>query len=253
MEHEGYRVTAEHEESHWWFLARRRLFLAQVRKAAGELGYPGRRLSLLDYGCGTGYNLRYLAEFGDVSGADVSDLSLGEFRKPGPYPIYDLRAGAGSRLPRFDVVTLLDVLEHMDDDAEGLRKVADLLRPEGQIVITVPAYRWLWSGEDELSRHKRRYTRGGLLDCCARAGLEVLHASYFNALILPAMAAVIWKNRIFSPGRYRESSVQPTSGWLNRLLYRIASFEAGLVGTGRVSPLAGASIVCRVRAARGSA
>ena len=82
---------------------------------------------------------------------------------------------------RFHIITCLDVLEHMDDDVEGLRAIAVLLAPGGQVVVTAPAYDWLWSGEDVISAHRRRYTRETLLRAARAAGFDVLFASYFFA------------------------------------------------------------------------
>jgi SAM-dependent methyltransferase len=90
MLREGYEVTSAYEANHWWFRSRRRLFLSQVARAAKEIGRPN--LRILDYGCGTGFNLSFLAEYGSVVGADVADLALGEFKsEAGSYPRLDLR------------------------------------------------------------------------------------------------------------------------------------------------------------------
>jgi SAM-dependent methyltransferase len=95
-----------------------------------------------------------------------------------------------------DVVTAFDVLEHVDDDVGTLRTLASLLAPGGQIVLTVPAYAWLWGGEDVISQHRRRYTMSSLRGAVRAAGLWVRFASYFNAAILPGVAAVAWARRL---------------------------------------------------------
>ncbi len=110
---------------------------------------------------------------------------------------------------RFDIVTCLDVLEHLDDDVAGLRTIRSLLAPGGQIVVTVPAYDWLWSGEDVISMHRRRYTRRRLLAAARAAGLDVLYASYFNLSVLPAMTAVVWKRRWFNRDEARKAISTP--------------------------------------------
>src|SRR5262245_42709297 len=160
MLREGYRVTAAHEASHWWFVSRRQLCLSQVRRAAEELEIPGRPLRILDYGCGTGYNLAFLRAFGEAVGAEVPVVALHEFRKAKGDGVLDLTHDRREHDGRFDIVTALDVLEHLDDDVAGLRRMRRFVRPGGQIILTVPAYRWLWSGEDVISEHRRRYTRG---------------------------------------------------------------------------------------------
>jgi len=259
---EGYRVTALHQGSHWWYRSRRELCLRQVRRAARDVGFPGRPLALLDYGCASGFDLPFLAELGTAEGADLAGVSDALAATP---------AGASDRSPsrpdrprhpihvvprdlpllrgRFHVVTCLDVLEHLDDDVAGLATVASLLAPGGQIVVTVPAYRWLWSGEDEISAHRRRYTRATLLDACRAAGLEVLYASYFNLSLLPAMAASVWTRRLFNPGWRSESNLTAHPRWLGGVLGAVTGIEARWVGDGRRALPAGASLVCRLRRA----
>jgi len=252
MLREGYEVTATHEATHWWFRSRRDLFLRQVARAAAGLRRPDRRLRILDYGCGTGFNLEPLAAYGDVVGADVADLALGEFRKAAATPLLDLRQDLAAHHGRYDIVVALDVLEHCEDDVTGLGEMTRFLVPDGQLVLTVPAYDWLWSGEDVVSRHLRRYTRRRLVAACAAAELRVLYASYFNLSILPAMAATIWTRRLLDPATRERSNVKPTAPWLNEALYTITAAEARWVGDERLALPAGASLVCRLaRTARG--
>jgi 2-polyprenyl-3-methyl-5-hydroxy-6-metoxy-1,4-benzoquinol methylase len=251
MHAEGYRVTAEHEATHWWFLSRRELALLQVRRAAGELGYPGTRLRLIDYGCGTGFDLEHLAEFGDVVGADLDTPELRAHWKAGGRTLIDLSKDSSEHAGRFDVLTALDVLEHLPDDVEGLRSMARLVRDGGRIVLTVPAYRWLWSGEDEVSRHVRRYTKSSLLEVVQAAGLDVLYVSHFNLTILPAMAAVIAVKKIFFPGHKDKSNLSSMPAAVNELLYRLTSIEARIVGEERRAMPAGPSLICRLGVRKG--
>lgn len=250
MQREGFRVTAEHEAEHWWFRSRRDLFLRQLGRAAQELGFPGRPLRLLDYGCGTGFNLSFLRAYGEVCGADRIRPGDLEFRREVGFPILDAERDLGAHQGSFHLVTALDVLEHLDDDVKGLLALRGLLAPGGQIVLTVPAYDWLWSGEDVISEHRRRYTRSGLVRACRAAGLEVRYASYFNLAILPAMAGVVWARRLLARGAAPQSNLWMPWPWLNRLLVALCSREAGWVGAQRLVLPAGASIVCRVRESR---
>jgi SAM-dependent methyltransferase len=241
---EGYRVTAEFEAGHWWYRARRDLFLLQVAAALRERGAAARRARILDYGCGTGHNIAHLARLGEARGADLASPEALAFREELAAPILDLGSDLREHHGRYDVVTALDVLEHIADDASALSEMARFLVPGGQLVLTVPAYDWLWSGEDVISLHVRRYTRAGLLRVCAAAGLEVRFASYFNLAILPAMAAVVWARRALSRGEPRSNLGWPPRS-LNELLYRLAACEARAVGGERLRLPAGASLVCR--------
>ena len=135
MQAQGYRVTLEHQAVHWWYRSRRELWLRQVDRAARALGYPARRLELLDYGCATGFDLPSLARFGAAHGADIVDagqiaavIGGDETAQEGAFPIHRLPADLPALRGRFHVITCLDVLEHMDDDVEGLRAIA---RPAG--------------------------------------------------------------------------------------------------------------------------
>jgi len=247
MQREGFRVTAEHEADHWWFRSRRDLFLCQVAHAARELGFPGRSLRLLDFGCGTGFNLSYLRAFGEVCGADRLRPGDEGFRRQDGFPLLDVERDLAHCEGQFHLVTALDVLEHLDDDVDGLRALRRLLVADGQIVLTVPAYNWLWSGEDVISEHRRRYTRPKLVRACAAAGLAVQYVSYFNLAILPAMATVVWVRRLVARTGGPRSNLWTPQPWLNAALYALTSREANWVGTERVSLPAGTSIVCRVR------
>jgi 2-polyprenyl-3-methyl-5-hydroxy-6-metoxy-1,4-benzoquinol methylase len=264
---QGYSVTLAHQGSHWWYRARRDLFLRQVRRAAHSLGFPGRRLALLDYGCASGFDLQPLSELGTAEGADIANIAdiasiadiantngggakVAEPRAPDAPPrevIHIVPRDLPALRGRFDIVTCLDVLEHLDDDVEGLRTIASLLRNDGQVIVTVPAYAWLWSGEDVISQHRRRYTRATLLRACRAAGFEVLFASYFNLGVLPAMAAVVWWRRLLHRNWRTQSNLTAGPGWLEAPAGAVAAVEARWVGDQRLPLPAGASVVCRLR------
>lgn len=248
MLRKGYQVTADHEATHWWFVARRQLVLLQVRRAVAEVGSLGRAPRLLDYGCGTGFALTFLADFGDVYGGDVGPDALREFQRSHRFPLLDLNADLEPYYGTFDVLTALDVLEHIDDDVDGLRRMERLVSPRGQIILTVPAYPWLWGGEDVISQHKRRYTKRALVRACRAAGLDVLYMSYFNILTLPAMATVVWTRRLTSPRWAEQSNLDAGPRRLNGFLRRLTEFEARLVGSERIPLPAGTGLVCRLRA-----
>lgn len=177
-----YEVLAEVEPRHFWFAERNRLILATMRRAIGPLA--GR--SALDVGCGTGFVLAALERAGmAASGLDMHLVGLRQARHRTNALLFCDR---GARIPfagQFDVVLLCDVIEHVDDDAALLRAASEALRPDGSLVITVPALPAIWTRVDDLSGHKRRYTRGSLSKTIRRAGLDVALIRYFNALLLP--------------------------------------------------------------------
>ena len=243
---EGYEVTAAHQATHWWFQSRRELCLRQVARAAAEVPTGGRRRRLLDYGCGTGFDLPHLAEYGDVAGADLGTAPAAAARRDARFPIYEVPRDLDRLRAGQDVVTAFDVLEHFDDDVEGLRTLASLLVPAGQIVLTVPAYEWLWSGEDVVSQHRRRYTMRSLRQVVGAAGLAVRFASYFNMTILPGVAAVVWARRLFRRDWERLTNLDAGGGWTHPLLRWVTAREAQWIGGERLRLPTGTSLVARL-------
>jgi SAM-dependent methyltransferase len=149
-------VHLEEDRRHWWFRGRLAVLRTVLRGVV-----PARRARLLELGCGTGNMLEMLAEFGEAVGMETDPVLLAAAQAAG----LDARRGT---LPDdlvvpegwADVVLLLDVLEHLDDEAGALGTARRALGPGGALIVTVPAYRWLWSGHDVVLQHRRRYTAG---------------------------------------------------------------------------------------------
>ena len=252
MDLKSYQLHSDYEDTYWWFLSRRLLFLNQVDKAAQNLSSLNRPLNILDYGCGTGINLSFLSKFGRVTGADIFDSWVDQPPKAVDFPRMNLNKENKERFHGFDIITVLDVIEHMEDDIQGLNEIRKFLSPSGQIIITVPACPWLWSGEDIVSHHKRRYTKRRLQEACQAAGLEILFISYFNLLVLPLIAGAIWFHKIFFPAKSSESNLRPINPLLNKLLFKLSAVDNGRVGAERWRLPLGASLICRARIIRGS-
>lgn len=218
-----HRLHHELDERHWWFVARRRIVLEELRRALGNR--PDHTPRILDIGCGGGATLRELGRLGEAAGVDPDagavdaarvragcDVRLGSL--PGDIPFED-----GS----FDVVTLLDVLEHVDDDAGALDTVSRLLRPGGILLCTVPAFAFLWSEHDVLNEHRRRYTRRQLRARLEGAGLRVRKLSYYNTLLFAPIAALRVARRGRRTGR---PDLGPVPEPINSLLRAIFGAEA---------------------------
>jgi 2-polyprenyl-3-methyl-5-hydroxy-6-metoxy-1,4-benzoquinol methylase len=245
MQREGYAKTAEFEEEHWWFRSRRDLIIEQVKKAISNGDKQG-KYDILDYGCGTGYNLHHLEKFGSVTGADINTGSIEEFSKIDKYPYIDLNNDLTQYYGKYNLILALDVIEHVDDDVQILKEIRKLLSPKGELIITVPAYECLWSGEDVISLHKRRYTITRLLTAVGEAGYIELFSSYFNLGILPLMATVIWGKKVLFPKKANTSNLSKTNRFFNWILYQFTHIEGKLVGTEILSLPAGSSIICRL-------
>src|ERR1041384_6864579 len=176
------------EDSHWWYVGRRRIIRSLVDKIRATLNNPNPRI--LDVGCGTGANLKMLADYGRAEGVDISPQAVEFCRERG---LDSVKLGAAEQLPyendSFELVTALDVIEHLDDDVAGLREIRRVLRRDGRVLLFVPAFMFLWEVLDDVSNHRRRYTLPGLLKAVEAAGFSVEWSSYANiSFFLPVLA-----------------------------------------------------------------
>lgn len=192
----------------------------------------GRR-QLLDVGTGTGAMLEYLEPFGDVQAVEFEEeaVRFSHLRGATGVRLYD-----GNTLPfedsSFDVVTSFDVIEHVEDDATIVAEMHRVLRPGGLLVVTVPAYPFLWGRQDEISHHYRRYVRSGLKARLTGAGFDLERVSYFNTLLFPGIAAIrlLRRGEGQTDGEEVSSDFEMTGeGLVNRMLARLFASEAALV------------------------
>ncbi len=231
-------VHVEEDRRHWWFRGRLAVIVAVVRRLV-----PAAGARLLELGCGSGNVLEALSPFGKTVGMETEPVLVAAARRAG----LDVRHGAlPGDLPVesgwADVVLLLDVLEHLDDEGAALATARRALRGGGRLVVTVPAYAWLWGPHDVVLGHRRRYTRGRLAEVVAGAGFTVERCSYFNTVLFPALAAVRLVKRLV--GDRRHDLVRPPEP-LNELLARGFSLEAAIVP--RISLPFGASLLLVAR------
>lgn len=202
------------EATHWWFAGRRRLFGRLISRM--ELPADA---SVLDIGTSTGTNLRMLRDLGFTccEGLDRSEEAVRWCAEKG-YGKVTLGDVCALPFPdeSFDLVLATDILEHVDDDAAGLREICRVLKPEGRVLITVPAFKILWGLQDEVAQHKRRYRARELLARINVAGLRADKWFYFNYLLfLPILCA---RTLIRLTGIKMQSENQINSRVLNRLL-----------------------------------
>jgi SAM-dependent methyltransferase len=178
MEH-TYPILYEVEQSHWWHVGRRRIIAGLVEEICK--GVKDRRPRILDVGCGTGANLLMLSKYGDAEGVDISEDALAFCRERG---LEKVKHGAAEELPydggTFDLVTALDVVEHIDDDVASLREMRRVLRPGGRVLLFVPTFMFLWGLQDDVSNHRRRYRLPELHRVLEQAGFEVERSTYAN-------------------------------------------------------------------------
>jgi SAM-dependent methyltransferase len=216
-------ATARAERDHFWFRGFRRFVEPLVAAAAAGAG--GRRVEILDCGCGTGHNLLLLRRHGRAYGIDLTWAGLQYARSTGERRV--ARATA-ARLPfaagRFDLVTSFDVLYSLPDDVERgtIAEMFRVLRPGGTLIVNVAALDALRGNHSVLSEELRRYSRAGLRERLTAAGFVVSRATYTNFTILPMVAAIRLKQRL--AGAHVESQQEitvppaPINGALSALL-----------------------------------
>jgi SAM-dependent methyltransferase len=242
MQQHTYSIMYEVEGKHWWFAGRRRIIAGFVEKVCRDLGKQ--RPRILDVGCGTGANLQMLGEFGAAEGVDVSGDALDFCRARG---LVQVKQGAAESLPfadaSFDLVTGLDVVEHLDDDIAGLGEMRRVLRPDGRAVLFVPAFMFLWGVQDDISNHRRRYTLPELKQKLTSAGLTLERASYANiTFFIPILIGrVLMRLTRLRPASENNINI----GALNGLLGRILGAESWWLR--RMSFPFGVSIICVAR------
>lgn len=245
MERHTYAIMYEVEGSHWWFAGRRRILESFIRGIITDLNLQGRPPRILDVGCGTGANLEMLAQFGETEGVDVSEDALAFCRARG---LSDVKLGAAEQLPyadaSFDLVTALDVVEHLDDDAAGLSEMRRVLRPGGRALLFVPAFMWLWGVQDDVSHHRRRYTLPQLTERVRAAGFVVERATYANVTFFAPILAGRLLMRATGARPASENNINVSA--LNGVLGRLFGAERFWLGRGLNFPF-GVSAVCVAR------
>ncbi|NPA90681.1 MAG: methyltransferase domain-containing protein [Chloroflexi bacterium] len=223
------------EDRHWWFATRTRAILAYLDMFLG----PGdHRRRVLDVGCGAGNMAHHLRHYGRYIGVDINPRPLRVARERG----LTVHQGSADALPcaseSFDLVALLDTVEHVPNEAGVFSEAYRVLKPGGKLLVTVPAFMFLWSKNDILNKHQRRYTRPELVRKLQEHGFRVLRSSYNNFFIFPLAAAIILARRgrfepdLASPHFDDEAyqvEMEPTPEPLNTLLHGVGRVEAAVL------------------------
>ena len=220
-----YDRMAAHDTTHWWYRARRDI-LSRYLTRYGNLPKHAR---ILEIGCGTGHNLPMLGAFGHIDAIEIDpaarDIASARLGKPvGEAPLPEL---TGVDRAAYDLIAVLDVVEHIDDDVAALRAMAGCLKPGGKILITVPAHQWMWSAHDVVNHHHRRYSKKTLAAAIERAGLTHNGLRWFNSLLFPAAVAARIAGRLTGKD---DSDDSPPAKPLNAAFEKIFALERHLVG-----------------------
>ena len=225
MQDNEYERMAAAESESWWFRARRRI----LNQVIGQLELPPDP-RIVDIGCGTGGNLPMLAQHGYVTGIEASAHAASLARNATSLAVLTAEAhSTGLPTEAFQLCTMFDVLEHLDDEGPALAEVHRVLQPGGSFLFTVPAFMMLWSGHDEALHHHRRYRRAPLRRLIESGGFEVDWLSYYNASLFPPVAAIRVARRLVGGGS-QSADVGTNGGWTSQLLEGIFAAERHVIG-----------------------
>ncbi len=229
MQENAYRQFLELERTHWWFRGRRTVYFGLLDHVLA-----GRRCErILDLGCGYGGFLQGLS----AHGARVypSDISLESLRHCGERGFPAGVVSSGYALPyrdgAFDLVCLFDAIEHIPDDAAVMREVARVLAPGGLVLVTVPAYQFLYANNDRIAQHQRRYTRGMLRRVFEQAGLDVRRNTHSNVFLFPLILPTVLAIKVLEallPRKVDSSHTNlswPIPGFVHDLLHGVFRAE----------------------------
>jgi SAM-dependent methyltransferase len=234
--------THRAEERHWWYRGRREV----LERVIDGLRLPA-RARILDAGCGSGRNMVELARHGSVTGIEISDTSVTLARDRG---CGEVVAGSVLEMPfesgGFELAVCLDVIEHLEDDLAALRELRRVVAPGGPLLVTVPAYQWLWSGHDEVNHHHRRYTAGSLRRAAEQAGWRQVRTTHFNSLLLPVAILLRILDRFSRKTTESSLDLWVPPAPVNWLLERPMRLEAAMIAHGGRIP-AGLSLLAVFR------
>lgn len=240
MEARVYERMAELDSDHWWFVARRDI----LENLIGRVVQPPANARVLEIGCGTGHNLSMLSKFGRVEATEMDQVARELAAKRLGRDVRDAALPDLSDWPtdHFDLVALLDVLEHVPDDRGALVAIRERLKPGGKLLVTVPANKWMWSAHDAAHHHHRRYGRDELRRLIRECGYEIDLLSPFNSLLFPLIATVRAAGKL--AGRDTADDAMPPKP-VNSVLKAVFRMESELIG--RLPMPFGVSLVAVLR------
>ena len=181
----------------------------------------------MDVGCGSGLFFDKLQEFGQPEGVEA-DPAWQEFGQPGPGKVhYRFFDSTFQPEKRYGLILMLDLVEHLDDPVGALRHAISLLADNGKLIVTVPAFRQLWTSHDDLNHHVTRFTRKSFSAVGVQAGMHIEEMRYFFHSLFFIKAIVHWKEKLARPARRETPAIPP--GWINGILATASEIENSLL------------------------
>ncbi|WP_295333963.1 bifunctional 2-polyprenyl-6-hydroxyphenol methylase/3-demethylubiquinol 3-O-methyltransferase UbiG [Flavobacterium sp.] len=235
MNHEYYKEYYDLERNHWWFVARERIISNYIRRLIQKEQLSDKNLNILNIGCGPGRSSEYLSQFGKVTSVEYDKFCC-EFasQKTG----LEIINGSITELPfaetSFDLVCAFDVIEHVENDQLAVTEMKRVVKKNGVVFITVPAYMSLWSHHDVINHHFRRYKLPEIkkLFLTGNDG-KMIFSSYFNTFLFPPIYAFRKLSNLFKTGEKRAGSGSDFEafkpGLLNNVLFAIMHLETKFI------------------------
>jgi len=228
MQYNSYEVTYNKEIAYWWFKARLKIFESLYERILLK-SKKAENIKILNVGCGTGITTNRFSEYGEIISLDYSEEALKYCRLR---KLVRLIRSDAEALPfkdgSFDAALYFDIIEHLDDDKNAIREMKRTLAKDGYAIISVPAFKFLWSSFDDINWHKRRYNKKTLKKLLTGADLEIVKLSYFNFFLFPVALIRRFYEKLFK--RKQVDYYIPDVGKLtNFLFYRLFSLERYLL------------------------
>ena len=190
------------EQKHFWHVGRKEIILDVIKRNVTNLADA----RMLEIGCGNGSVLAYLKQNGvNIEGGDIFLEGL-RFcqQRAGSEGLYHIDILSLPFRNEFEIIGLFDVLEHIDDDEKALSEIHQALKPGGNLILTVPAHKFLWSYFDVQSHHERRYNKKELVAKLERNGFIINRISFFMFFLFPLLAAIRLIGNMFHMGKSGE-------------------------------------------------
>lgn len=247
MDASEYNKMYHLEEANWWYAGRRDLVLnvaGRINKSISE-----KPLRILDAGCGTGMNLKCIQDMGEAYGLDISKNALRLSKSRG---LSSLICGSADRLPfksnLFDLILALDVIEHIEEDLLAIEELNRVLKPGGHLIITVPAFQFLWSEHDQAVHHRRRYAKSSIIRMLQSGGFENEKATYWNFFLFMPVAAMRIIKKFRRSNEKKQTDLAELPFCLNGLLKILLRIENRILGEFDLP--VGVSVMCVCRKVR---
>ncbi len=229
MKHDFVHEYADLEHWHWWFRGRQNILERILRREMPD----GPARSILSVGCGPAEGLKWLVPLAGSQGRVVGIDRVALYGNNLPQGVEFFTGSLEETAfpdSAFDVILALDVLEHLENDTAGLRAIVRLLKPGGLLVITVPAFPFLWGSHDLVSEHYRRYTKRSLRSLLQRGHVDDARITYFNTLLFPVAATIRIGRRLLGTAKHARSDFKGQSpGMFNNVLTGLLSAEKYLI------------------------